>query len=201
MQTLALVVVTSGKLNGNRVLTVEQLYLVALVEGLWQDDVTIVVDTRQDFLLTHEQLGQHDARQRGLLVFVAVAYPVDTIESTKQYLTILLGQDGTHIELVALQTVSNGVVVQTIVEGLVFMVTLHDDADNTITCRYPDAVVLILGNTADRVVAETVFLRNQTEFVVCGVQNVDTLTRTYPQQSSGVFVDLCDIVVRKRLHV
>ena len=175
-----MVVVTCSKLNGDGALTVVQFYPVALVEGLWQDDVTVVVDTRLDFLFSNKQLCQHDARQCDLLVFVAVTYPVYTIKSTKQYLSILLGEDRTHVELVALQTIADGVVVETVVEGLVFMVTLYDDTADTITRRYPDAVVLVFCNTADGIVAQSVFLCNNAQLVVGWVQNVNTFARTYP---------------------
>ena len=195
LEALALVVVTSTKLDSEGALVVVQLYLIALVEGLWQNDVTVILHTRQDFLLTDKELGQHNARQRFLLIFISMTYPVDTIESAKEHFTILLGEDGTHIELVALQTVTDVVVVESVGERGIFVVTLYNHTTDTIAGRNPDAMVLVFCNTTDGVVAESVFLCDIAQLVVVGVEDVDTLTRAYPQQTTRVFENLGDIVV------
>ena len=78
-----MVIVTCGKLDGEAVLAVVQLYLIALVEGLWQNDVAVILHTSQDLLFTHEELCQHDARQRLLLILAVAAHPVDTIQTTE----------------------------------------------------------------------------------------------------------------------
>ena len=124
-----------------------------------------------------------------------MTYPVDTIESAKEHFTILLGEDGTHIKLVALQTVTDVVVVETVGERGIFVVTLYNHTTDTIAGRNPDAMVLVFCNTTDGVVAESVFLCDIAQLVVVGVEDVDTLTRAYPQQTTRVFENLGDIVV------
>ena len=113
----------------------------------------------------------------------------------------MLGQDGTHVELVALQTVADVVVVQTIDERAILVVTLYHYAADAIARSNPDAVVLVFGDTAYRVVAESVFLGDVAKLVVHQVQDVDAFAGAYPQQTAGVFIDLCDIVVGKRREI
>ena len=43
----------------------------------------------------------------------------------------MTGENGTGVELVALQTVGSGIVVKTVIVRAVFMVTLHDDTADT----------------------------------------------------------------------
>ena len=49
LETLALVVVAGSKLDGEGALVVVQLYLIAFIEGLWKNDVAIILHTRLDF--------------------------------------------------------------------------------------------------------------------------------------------------------
>ena len=92
----------------------------------------------------------------------------------------MLGEDGACVELVALQTVAEVVIVESVVEGSIFVVTLYHHAADTIAGGHPDAVVLVLGNATDGVVAESVFLRDITQLVVVGIQDVKTFTGAYP---------------------
>ena len=130
-----------------------------------------------------------------------MSHPVDTIQATKDDDTILAGQDRTHIELVALQTVVDAVVVEPVVECSVLMVTLDDHTADTIAGRYPDVVVLVLGNTADRVIAESVFFCQLADFVIDQIEDVDAFARSNPYQAAGVFIHLSDIVVGKGLYI
>ena len=75
------------------------------------------------------------------------------------------------------------------------MVTLYDDTTDTIAGGNPDAMVLVLGNTANGVVAESVFFRDIAQLVIIGIKNIDTFTSTNPQETTGVFENLGDIVV------
>ena len=63
LQALALVVVAGGKLDGDGALAVVELYLVAFVECLGQDDVAVVVDAGEYLLFADKQLCQHDTGQ------------------------------------------------------------------------------------------------------------------------------------------
>ena len=180
LQALALVVVTGGKLDGEGVLTVVQLYLAALVEGLLQNDVAIVGHANLYLLFAHKQLCQHDGRQRHLLVLVMMAHPADAEESAKEHLSVLAGQDRAHIELVALQAVADIVVIESETEGAVLVIALHHDAADAIAGGDPDAVALVLGDAADAVVAQAVGLGDLCQVIVHQIQDVQTFTRAYP---------------------
>ena len=81
------------------------------------------------------------------------------------------------------------------------MVTLYHDAADATASRYPDIVVLILGDTADVIVAETLLFGQIVQVIVLKVQNVQTFAGTDPQQATRVLQHLGDEVVRKRLVV
>ena len=66
------------------------------------------------------------------------------------------GQDGTHIEFVALKTVAGIVIVQAIVEGPVLVVTLYDDTADAVAGRNPDTMALVFSNTADKFIGQLV---------------------------------------------
>ena len=159
LQAFSLVIVTCGKLDGNVVLAIGQFNLVTLVEGLGQYDTAIVFMSCLNFLFTNKQLGQHDTWQRLLVILAGLTYPVDTIKTAKDYHTVVARHDSTHVELIALQSVVDAVVVESVVEGSVFMVTLYNHTADTIAGRNPDVVISVLGYTADGVIAESVFLR------------------------------------------
>ena len=181
LQALALVIVTGSKLDGEGVLTICQFNLATLVECRGQDDAIIVGMSRQDFFLANKQLGQHDTGQGLLIVLGCFANPVDTVKSTEEDFTFVAGrQDSTHIELVALQTVVDAVVVESEGEGAVLVVTLNHNTTDTIAGGHPDASALVLGYTTDGVVAESVVFRDIVELVRFWVQYVDALARTYP---------------------
>ena len=195
LQAFALVVVAGSKLDGQRVLGIAQLDAADFVECRCQDDTSVVLMTCQYLCLSDEQLCQHDAWQRFLLILAGLAHPVDAIESAEQHDTVLACQDGSHVELVALQTVVDAVVVESVVEGAVLIVTLDDDAADAVAGRYPDVMTVVFGDAADGVVAEPVFLSQVVELVVLQVQDVHAFTGSHPQQSAGVFKNLCDVVV------
>ena len=81
------------------------------------------------------------------------------------------------------------------------MVTLHHDTADTTAGGYPHVVVLILGDTTDIIVAETLFLCQIVQTVVLEVENVQTFSGTNPDQTAGVLKYLGDIVVRERLDI
>ena len=60
------------------------------------------------------------------------------------------------------------------------MIALHHNTANAIAGRYPHASALVLGNTADRVVAQSVVFRDVVKLVRFRIQHVDALARTYP---------------------
>ena len=160
-----------------------------------QDDITVVRHTNLYLLFAHKQLCQHHAGQCHLLIFTGVTNPVDTIQSAKDYRTVLTGQDGARIELVALQTVTDIIVVKSIVERAVLVVALNDNTTQTVSRSHPNVVVLIFSNAADGVIAQTVFLQQVSQFIVHLVENVQTFSCSNPQQSAGVFKNLRDKVV------
>ena len=102
LQAFALVVVTGCELDGECILVVSQFKSVGLVEGLWQHDTLLVHVTCQDLLLADEQLGEHHAWKGVGVVVALLHHPVHTVETAQQHVAVLLGDDGTGIELVAL---------------------------------------------------------------------------------------------------
>ena len=81
------------------------------------------------------------------------------------------------------------------------MVSLDDDTADATARGDPDIMVLILSDTADIVIAESLFLRQVVQGVVLHVEDIQSLTRTDPEESSGVLQDLGDIVIGERLQV
>ena len=201
LQTLALVVVTARELDGEGVLIMSQYEVVGLVECLRQYGTVVILMSGENLLLANEELCEHYARQGVVLAVGALELPVHAEETTQQYVSVLTGEDGTGVELVALQTVGCGIVVETVVVSAVLMVTLDDDTAHTTAGGHPDIVVLIFGDTTDVIVRQTLFLGQITQVVVFHVQDVQTLAGTYPKQTSGVLQYLGDEVVGERLHV
>ena len=201
LQAFALVVVTGCELDGECILVVSQFKSVGLVEGLWQHDALLVHMTCQDLLLADEQLGEHHAWKGVGVVVALLHHPVHTVETAQQHVAVLLGDDGTGIELVALQTVNRCVVVEAVVVSSFFVVALHNDTAHTAAGGHPDVVVLVFCDTADVVIAQTLLLRQVVQRVVLKVQDVQTFTRTDPEKSSGVLYHLRDKVVRERLQI
>ena len=62
-------------------------------------------------------------------------------------------------------------------------------------------MVLVLGNTADRVIAESVFFCQLADFVIDQIEDVDAFARSNPYQTARVFIHLSDIVVGKGLYI
>ena len=184
LQTFTLVVVSGCKLDGECVLTMTQVYATCFVQGLIQYHLAVILVTSQHLFLTYEQLGEHYSWQLFLLSSFSVQYPVHTVESAQQYLAILLGKYRTRVELVTLQSVSCGVVVKSVVIHAFLVVALNNNTAYTTACSYPDAVVLIFGNTTDVVVTQALLLCQVVELVGLQIQYVQTLARSYPYQSS-----------------
>ena len=64
------------------------------------------------------------------------------------------------------------------------MVTLDDDTRHTLAGGDPDVMVLILGNTANIVVAESLLFCQVVDVIGLKVQDVQTLTCSHPDESS-----------------
>ena len=195
LQTLALVVVSCCELDGEGVLVVSQLQIVRLVESLRQYYTLVVHVARHDLFLSDVELGEHHSRQGILVVRLFLHHPVHTIDAAKQHITVLFGDDGSGVELIALQTVCCGVVIKTVVVSTLFMVTLYDDTAHSAAGGYPDIVVLILCYTTDVIIAQSLFLSQVVQRVVFKIQNVQTFTRAYPDKPARVLKYLGDIVV------
>ena len=147
-----------------------------------------------DLFLTDVELSEHHSRQ-GILVRLFLYDPVHTVDAAKQYIAVLLGNDGSWVELIALETVCSGIVIKTVVVGSLFMVTLYDDTAHSAAGGYPDIVVLILCYTTDVIIAQSLFLSQVVQRVVFKIQNVQTFTRAYPDKPARVLKYLGDIVV------
>ena len=113
----------------------------------------------------------------------------------------MTGQDSTRVELIALQTVGSGVVIQTIGKATVFVTTIDHNTCHTAAGRNPHIMILVFSNTADVVIAKTLLLSDMVEIVVVqvvvGIQHVQSFARTHPDESTRVFGNLSDIVVCK----
>ena len=96
---------------------------------------------------------------------------------------------------------SDRLILKTIVGDALLVVTLYNDTTDTAAGGYPDVMVLVLCNTADIVVAQTLFLRQIVQRVVLEVQDIQSLARSNPNQSARVLHHLCDIVVGERLDI
>ena len=81
------------------------------------------------------------------------------------------------------------------------MVALYHHTAHTTTGGYPDIMALVFCDTADVVIAESLLLRQVLQIVSLHIQNVQTFTRSNPDQSTGVLKHLRDIIVGKRLHI
>ena len=165
LQALALVVVTSSKLDAECVLVVSQIDTTGFVQSLSKYHLAMILMTGNNLFFANKQLGEHHTWQVLLLGTISVQYPVHTIQSAQQYFAILFGKDSTGIKLVALQTIGCAVVVQTVVVHTVLVVTLYHNTAHTTACGYPDAVVLILGNTADVIITQALLLGQIVELV------------------------------------
>ena len=81
------------------------------------------------------------------------------------------------------------------------MVSLYHDATHTTAGGDPHIMVFVFCNTTHIVIAKTLFLCQIVQTVILQVQDVQSFTCTYPNQTSGVLNHLSDIVVGKRLDV
>ena len=184
LQALTLVIVTSSKLDGECVLTMTQVNAACLVQSLIQYYISVILMSCQHLFLANKQLGKHYSWQLLLLGSLSVQHPVHTIQSAQQYLAVLLGKYRTHVELVTLQSVSSGVVIESVVVNALLVVALYHNTAHTAACRYPYAVILVLSNTADVVVTQSLFLCEVVKLVGLKVQNIQSLARSYPYKSA-----------------
>ena len=119
LQAFALVIVACGKLDGDGILVVLELYAARLVQSLRQYNIAVVDMTNLDFLFAYIELGKHDSRKRLGILANVVACPVYAIEPTKEHIAVIFYQNGTRIELIAEQTVRHIVVIKAVTNGTV----------------------------------------------------------------------------------
>ena len=184
LQSFALVVVASCKLDGEGVLLVGQFKHTAFVESLWQYYSAVILVACLYFCLAYEKLCQDDSREGAGVGFFTLACPVYAIQSAEQHVAVFLGEDGAHVELVALKSVADVVVVESVVELLFLVYTLHHHSADAIACGDPHVLVFVFGDATDAVVAEAFVFGDIVKAVVGEVEHVYTFACSYPYQSS-----------------
>ena len=96
--------------------------------------------------------------------------------------------NGTGVELVALQSVGRGIVIETIGKCSILMAAVDHNTCHTTAGSDPHIMFHVFGNTADIIITKTLLLGDVVEVVVVqvivGVQHVQSLTCTYPDESA-----------------
>ena len=168
-------------------LMIRQIHFTDKVQGLFQNDFSIILLTYRDRLIHQLQGSKQDFRYQPVIMHPLRIERIESVESTGQYRTVLQTLHGTQVKIAGLQSVV--IVIFPGFETIPLIVTQDLDVDNPVGYRNPDVSAGVLGNRRNRLSGQFRHLRESDHLSTFVIKSGKPFACRYPKPLPAILVE------------